>query len=38
MEKRFVILLLCDFGEYMGEKFIPIQEAVFNKELFTAQN
>jgi len=35
MENKFVKILLCDFGEYMGEQFLPMDKAVFNKELFT---
>ncbi len=34
MEKKLVTVQLEDFGEYMGERFVKTDEAVFEKELF----
>jgi hypothetical protein len=36
MENKFVKIMLYDFGDYMGEQFLPTNEVVFNETLFTA--
>jgi putative zinc finger/helix-turn-helix YgiT family protein len=35
MEKKLVNISLHDFGDYMGEQFIPAEGSVFDEELFT---
>jgi putative zinc finger/helix-turn-helix YgiT family protein len=34
MEKRFIKIQLHDYGNYMGEQFLPTGEVVFDKDLF----
>jgi transcriptional regulator with XRE-family HTH domain len=34
MEKKFVTIRLQDFGEYMGEQFLPTGQVVFDEKLF----
>jgi transcriptional regulator with XRE-family HTH domain len=34
MEKRFIKIQLHDYGNYMGEQFLPTGEIVFDKDLF----
>jgi len=36
MEKKLVSIQLQDFGEYMGERFVKTDDAIFDEELFTA--
>lgn len=36
MEKKLVTVKLVDFGDYMGEKFVPTGQAVFDESLFSA--
>lgn len=36
MEKKLVKILLHDYGNYMGEQFVPAGGSVFDEELFTA--
>ncbi|PVD51071.1 hypothetical protein DC498_16790 [Terrimonas sp.] len=36
MEKKLVKILLHDYGNYMGEQFVPAEGSVFDEELFTA--
>ncbi len=35
MRKKMVNVQLQDFGDYMGERFVKTEEAVFDEELFT---
>lgn len=35
MEKKLVTVKLVDFGDYMGEKFIPTGQVVFDESLFS---
>jgi transcriptional regulator with XRE-family HTH domain len=34
MEKRFVTIRLTDFGDYMGEQFLPTGQVAFDESLF----
>ena len=36
MEKKFIKIKLHDYGNYMGEQFLPTGEKIFEEELFTS--